>query len=175
MPILKYEDNLKIFCVPSTDGIFMDGDFCYDYNHEDMLRCIKSLGVPWHEGKGDNHFTFMMTFIGYLWDIPWKLVSLPERKCLKFQECIHTFLNDFCDHHHPCNLLDVQKIHGSLCHVAFIYTNGRSHLSSLSNFMSKFKNDEFKLLYVSSFYMVSDLHWWFDILSSPSIAQLLCP
>lgn len=118
-PVLKYEDDLKIFRTPSTDGVFIDGEFCYDYDREEMLRRIESLGVPWHEGKGDDYFTFVTTFIGYLWDIPQKLVSLPEGKRLKFQERVRRFLNDFCDHHHPCNLLDVQKIHGSLCHVAF--------------------------------------------------------
>ena len=108
---------------------FIDGDFRYHYNCEHMLRRIASLGVPWHKGKGDDHFTSITTFIGYLWDIPRKLVSLTEGKRLKFQEHVRRFLNDFCDGPRPCNLLDVQKIHGSLCHIAFVYTNGRSCLS----------------------------------------------
>jgi len=174
-PILKYEDDLKVFRMPSADGAFVDGEFRYDYDREDMLHRIEPLGVPWHPGKGDNRFTFITTFIGYLWDIPQRTVSLPEEKWLKFRERVRRFLNDFCDTHHPCHLLDVQKIHGSLCHVAFVYTHGRSRLSSISNFASKFKNDEFRTLYISSRSMVSDLRWWLNILSSPSIVRLLRP
>jgi len=174
-PVLKYEDDLKTFQTPSVAGIFIDGDFRYDYDCEEMLRCIEPLGVPWHEGKGDNHFMFVTTFIGYLWDIPQKLVSLPDEKRLKFQERIRRFLNNFCDTHHPCNLLNVQKIHGSLCHVAFVYINGHSCLASLSNFASKFKNDKYRTLYVSSRPMVTDLRWWLDTLSSPSIVRPLRP
>jgi hypothetical protein len=174
-PVLKYEDDLKIFRIPSADGAFIDGEFSYDYDRSDMMRRIESLGIPWNQEKGDDHFYSTTTFIGYLWDIPGKLVSLPEGKRLKFRERVRRFLNDFCDSHHPCHLLDVQKIHGSLCHVAFVYTDGRSRLSSLSNFTSKFKNDEFKSLYISNRSMISDLRWWWDTLSSPSIARPLRP
>jgi hypothetical protein len=174
-PILKYEDDLKIFRTPSAMGPFSDGGFCYDYDRDEMLRRISSLGVPWNEEKGDGSFTSITTFIGFLWDIPQRLVSLPERKRLKFQERVRRFLNDFCHHRHPCHLLDVQKIHGSLCHVAFVYIEGRSHLSSLSNFASKFKNDDYKTLYVSSRSMIHDLQWWLDVLSSPSISRPLHP
>src|SRR6266567_547053 len=174
-PVLKYEDDLKIFRTPSMAGTFIDGDFCYDYDHPEMLRRIEDLGIPWHEEKGDPLFSFITVFIGFLWDIPQRLVSLPEVKHLKFRERVRRFLNDFCDSHHPCHLLDIQKIHGSLCHVAFVYTDGRSRLSSLSNFASRFKNDEFKSLYISSHSTISDLRWWFDTLSSPSIVRALRP
>jgi len=174
-PVLKYEDDLKIFRIPSSAGTFVEGDFRYDYDRTEMLRHIEQLGVPWHEEKGDLFFTSTTVFIGYLWDIPGRVVSLPEEKRLKFHERVRRFLNDFCNSCHPCRLLDVQKIHGSLCHVAFVYTHGRSRLSSISNFTSKFKNDDFKSLYVSSRSMISDLRWWLDTLSSPSIVRQLQP
>ena len=101
-PVLKYKDDLKVFHISLVDGASINGEFHYDYDHEDMLHCIKHLSVPWHSGKGDIHFTFITNFIGYLWDISQKTVSLPEAKCLKFQECVCCFLNDFCDSHHPC-------------------------------------------------------------------------
>jgi len=59
--------------------------------------------------------------------------------------------------------------------VAFVYTHGRSRLSSISNFTSKFKNNDFKSLYVSSQSMVSDLRWWLDTLSSPSFVRQFRP
>jgi len=94
-PVPKYEDDLKIFCTPSSTGIFHNGDFSYDYDRTEMLRCITPLGVPWHDKKGDSHFLFVTTFIGFRWDIPRKLVSLPGDKQLKFYECVCHFLNDF--------------------------------------------------------------------------------
>src|SRR6266700_2068697 len=36
-PILKYKDDLKIFRIPSAAGSFIDGDFCYNYDHVEML------------------------------------------------------------------------------------------------------------------------------------------
>lgn len=94
-PVPKYEDDLKVFCVPSPPGTFHDGDSSYDYDHTKMLCHIAPLHVPWHEEKGDNHFLFITTFIGFQWDIPQKLVSLPDDKCLKFHKCVRHFLNDF--------------------------------------------------------------------------------
>ena len=88
-PVPKYGDDLKAFQFPSTSGSFMNGDFCYYYDLSKMLQCISSLGVPWHDEKGDECFSFVTTFIGFLWDIPQKLVSLPEGKRNKFQNILH--------------------------------------------------------------------------------------
>jgi hypothetical protein len=77
-PVPKYEDDLKVFHIPSPMGSFRDGDFCYDYDRAEMFRRIHPLGVPWHNEKGDDHFQFVTTFIGFRWDIPTKLVSLPS-------------------------------------------------------------------------------------------------
>src|ERR1700719_1636370 len=41
-PILKYEDDLKIFRIPSVTGSFTDGNFRYDYDREDMMRRIST-------------------------------------------------------------------------------------------------------------------------------------
>ena len=79
-PVPIYEDDLKVFRIPTATGAFLEGDFHYDYDRAEMLCHIESLGIPWHEEKGDDHFTFVTTFIGFQWDIPQKLVSLPEGK-----------------------------------------------------------------------------------------------
>jgi len=171
-PVPKYEDDLKVFHIPSPTGTFRDGDFFYDYDHAKMLCRIQPLGVPWQEEKGDDHFLFIMTFIGLCWDIPAKLVSLPEEKHLKFHEHVHRFLDDFrC---RPCHLLDVEKIHGSLCHVAFIYMGGRSCLPSLSNFVSSFHNNKVISRHPPHSTM-TDLTWWFQKLNITGISCALRP
>ena len=169
-PVPKYEDDLKVFRIPSPTGSFRDGDFFYDYDRAEMLRHIHPLGVPWHDEKGDDHFLFITTFIGFRWDIPNKLVSLPEEKRLKFHERVRRFLNDF--KHRPCHLLDVEKIHGSLCHVAFVYMDGRSRLPSLSNFASSFHNNEIITRYPPHS-MMTDLSWWLSKLQVGGASRAL--
>jgi hypothetical protein len=171
-PIAKYEDDLNIFRIPSTEGQFTEGEFRYDYDRAEMLRRVSSLGIPWHEEKGDGHFKFQTVFIGFLWDIPQKRVSLPETKRLKFLERVRLFLHRFSKK--PCHLLDVEKIHGSLCHVTFIYLEGRSHLPSLSNFAASFRGDEYQTRHPSHS-MLTDLRWWWERLSLPCTTRLLKP
>ena len=171
-PVLKYEDNLKVFRIPSQAGSFPDGNFFYNYDREEMLRRIHPLGVPWHDEKGDDHFLFITTFIGFRWDIPQKLVTLPEEKRLKFHERVRRFLNDF--KHRPCHLLDVEKIHGSLCHVAFVYMDGRSRLPSLSNFASSFHNNE-NITRYPPHSMMTDLSWWLTKLQVGGASRALRP
>ena len=171
-PVSKYEDDLKVFRTPSQTGTFRDGDFLYDYDRAEMLRRILPLGVPWHDEKGDDLFLFITTFIGFRWDIPQKLVTLPDEKRLKFLERVRRFLNDFQGR--PCHLLDVEKIHGSLCHVAFVYMDGRSRLPSLSNFASSFHNNEVITRYPPHS-MMTDLSWWFKKLEVGGVSRTLCP
>ena len=171
-PVPKYEDDLKAFRFPSASGLFIDGDFRYDYDRSEMLCRISSLGVPWHDEKGDECFSFVTTFIGFLWDIPQKLVSLPEGKRNKFHQRVLQFLVDF--EGRPCHLRDVEKIHGSLCHVAFVYLDGRSHLPSLSNFASTFHGDEFLTKYPPHS-LITDLKWWLVKLSLQGLSQSLRP
>jgi len=172
-PVPKYEDDLKPFRFPSPSGRFCDGDFFYDYDREEMLRRISPLCIPWHAEKCDNPFAFITTFIGLRWDIPNKLVSLPEPKRKKFYERVRQFLDRFDGH--PCQLLDVQKIHGSLCHVAFVYVEGRSHLPSLSNFAAKFPhNNEYATRFPPDS-VTTDLKWWLSTLSIPNVNRQLRP
>ena len=171
-PILKYEDDLKIFRYPVTSGIFHHDGFRYDYDCDEALSRISRLQVPWHKDKGDLSFSYITNFIGFRWYIPGKLVSLPEDKRLKFLNRVRIFLDCFMGHH--CSLLDVQKIHGSLCHVAFVYVQGRSCLPSLSNFIASFRDNEFILRYPPHS-MMSDLKWWLHILNDSNFHRELPP
>jgi hypothetical protein len=140
-PILKYEDDLKVFRYPVEEGVFSQDGFRYEYDRKEALSRISSLHVPWHKDKGDLVFLYITNFIGFCWDLPDRHVSLPEEKRLKFHNRVRIFLDCFSDH--QCSLLDIQKIHGSLCHVAFVYFQGRSRLPSLSNFIASFMGNEF--------------------------------
>jgi hypothetical protein len=171
-PIQKYEDDLKVFRFPTPDGPFIDGIYRYDYDRAEMLGRISSLNVPWQSEKGDDQFLFITTFIGFLWDIPQKTVGLPEPKRQKFHERVRRFLASF--RNQPCTLRDVEKIHGSLWHVAFVHLDGCLHLPSFSNFAASFQGDEF-ITRRPSHSMISDLNWWLEKLSHPYVTRFLCP
>lgn len=171
-PILKYEDDLKIFRYPVEEGSFKHDGFCYDYDRDEALSRISSLCVPWHKEKGDLTFLYITNFIGFRWDLPNKHISLPEEKRLKFRNRVRTFLDCFAGD--PCSLLDIQKIHGSLCHVAFVYIQGRSHLPSLSNFIASFMGNEFTRRYAPKS-LITDLKWWFQALDIPGFYRELSP
>jgi hypothetical protein len=66
-------------------------------------------------------------------------------------------------------LLDVEKIHGSLCHVAFVYAQGRSRLS---NFAASFYDNDFYCQYPPHS-MMSDLRWWLTTLNQPDFYREL--
>jgi hypothetical protein len=171
-PILKYEDDLKIFRYPVTNGFFQQDGFRYDYDRNEALSRISSLSVPWHKEKGDRDFLFITNFIGFRWDLPNRHVSLPDEKRLKFHNRVRIFLSCFSGH--PCSLLDIQKIHGSLCHVAFVYIQGRSRLPSLSNFIASFLGNEFARRYPPKS-MISDLKWWLQALDISGFYRTLVP
>ena len=169
-PVLKYEDDLKVFRSPTSSGTYYQDGFSYDYDRAAALSCIAPLQVPWHEEKGDSDFVFITDFIGFHWDIPNRRVSLPEGKRLKFLNRVRVFTDQFDGHR--CSLLDVEKIHGSLCHVAFVYTEGRSRLPSLSNFAASFHDNEFSHRYPPRS-MMSDLRWWLSSLNKPDFYREL--
>jgi hypothetical protein len=128
------------------------------------------LESTWNLWGRVNYTTFVTTFIGFLWDIPQKLVSLPEIKHQKFHEQVRRFLASFGTQ--PCTMRDIEKIHGSFCHIAFMHLDGRSRLPSLSNFAASFHGDEF-ITRRPSRSMITNLSWWLEKLSQPHVVQSL--
>lgn len=171
-PVCKYEDDLKVFRVPAHGAPFHEGVYSYSYDRDECVRRISELGVPWHPTKGDLYFLFVTDYIGFRWDIPRRLVSLPPPKRLKFLERVRVFLDRFSGHR--CHLNDIESLHGSLCHVAFVYLDGRSHLPSLSNFAASFQNDEYAMRYPPPS-VISDLRFWYKILQDADVSHPLIP
>ena len=172
-PIAKYEDDFSVYQTPVRDGVFVKGAFCYTYDKDEAASRISSLGVPWHKEKGDPCFLSVHVYIGFLWNLANHTISLPLEECLKFAEHVCLFILLYkCK---KCPLHEVDKIHGSLCHIAFIYIESHSHLPSLSNFAASFKGDE-HILHFTPRSMISDLKWWFDAIADrPAFVHSLLP
>ena len=171
-PVLKYEDDLNILRYPIPDGTFIDGQYRYAYNRDEILHRIAPLRVPWHPEKGDPYFSSTTTFIGMLWDLDNRRVSLPEQKRKKFLCRVSDFIHNF--QRGQCQLRDVERIHGSLCYISFIYRAGRSRLPSLSNFAASFLGDEFIRRYPPRS-LITDLRWWEKELEVTNFHRQLVP
>jgi hypothetical protein len=173
-PIVKFKDNLNIFRLPITGGSNPDSTltpYTYAYDRPQALSRIASLRIPWHPDKGQD-FTFSFTYLGFFWNIQNKTVTLHDHKCEKFLNRVNNFLASFTSGH--CQMQDMMKIHGSLCHIAYIYPDGRNHLPFLSNFICSFQDNNFTYHYPPNS-IITDLLWWKSILSCGCITRTLIP
>ncbi len=170
--MFKYEDDLNVIRLPSSTGDFHENSSLYAYDRASCLDFISSLDVPWHPEKGTPFFSVDFVFIGLRWDTVLKTVSLPEHKRLKFLDRVSSFIS--CFSKSPCKLRDVERIHGSLCYISFVYLEGRTYLPSLSNFACSFKGNTFISRYPTRS-LLSDLKWWRNTLSLTSSPRQLTP
>jgi hypothetical protein len=136
-PICKYEDDLNVFRYPIPKA---DGSLTFTYDRQAALDLIAPLRVPWHPDKGQD-FSTLVIFLGFLWDIATKSVSLAKPKRIKFLDRVISFITSFSNTR--CQIHDIMRIHGSLCHITYVYPLGRSRLASLSTFISTFNDDSF--------------------------------
>ena len=160
-PMIKWVDDFNVFRFPiAGDGIVTP--FIYAYDLASMKDRISDLNVPWHPNKGQD-FKDTVVYVGFLWDLPARTVSLTENKRFKFKRRFNDFLRDYRSNR--ISEKEVLKLSGSLSHIAFVYTSGRSYLSSLYTFSASFVS-KFRPRWVPAS-VLSDLAHWSKILDSP--------
>jgi hypothetical protein len=71
-------------------------------------------------------------------------------------------------------MIDIMKLHGSLCHLVFVYQEGRIYLPSLSNFVASFSDNLYMECYPTSDVM-RNVEWWEKALSGPGMIHRLFP
>ena len=76
----------------------------YDFKHINQIS--DCLGIPWEPSK-DTPFSSAPVFIGFVWDIENKTVTLTPAKCSKYIVAIHIWLSTTAH-----TLEQVQKLHG---------------------------------------------------------------
>jgi hypothetical protein len=173
-PVNRYEDDLLAFRFPISsiyDLVSLSTRFTYAYDRMEALALIGDVNTPWHPlAKKGQNFDFEAPYIGYHFDIAGKRAKIPEPKREKFLRRVRTFVALF--RHHQCQIDDVDKLHGSLCHLTFIHSLGRSHLPALSTFSASFKGDTYMKRYAPASVWTA-LQWWDDTLSKPNIWRSL--
>ncbi|KXN87321.1 hypothetical protein AN958_08946 [Leucoagaricus sp. SymC.cos] len=172
-PIVKYEDDITVLRYPKTTSSFTSQGFFYTYDKSLVIHIVSPLHIPWHPEKGTPEFISVFAYIGLQWDFNLKRVSLPEEKRQKHLGRVRSFITQY--QRGKCTLLEVQKIHGSLCYISFVYCDGRSRLPSISNFSMRFDRSNSSQALYPPRSMISDLRWWLRRLEDPNIYRDLTP
>ena len=136
--------------------------FSYSEQHLDQLS--KQLGLPWKEEKS-TAFSSSVVYLGFIWDLDSKTVTLHPDKQRKYQTCICEWLS--CKHH---TLQQTQSLYGKLLHTTYIVPHGRLYLTKLEKMIpTYFSNPNKPHRAIKS--LLSDLQWWLMLLKSASISR----
>ena len=165
--VLKWVDDFIIFRAPS--GSDANG-FVYHYDLDHVKGSVAALGIPWNLKK-EKDFASLVVYIGFLWDLKEKRVSLTEKKRLKSLAKVNSFITAFSGMRAPLDT--TQSLLGTLAHIAFVYQRGRPFLPALQHFISTFISPHECRFPKPR--MMSDLAWWRDTLIAPCIYRQLQP
>lgn len=168
-------DDHTLFRFAVGGGLILpDGSvspFLYKHGLVDIYAESKPLGVPWHPLKWRD-FATLFIYLGLLWDLVSHTVTLPNEKREKYLHKLADVLSRLASGGRV-SLKEAMSINGTLSHVTFVIPRGRSYLCNLSSFISTFSS-RFSSRYPPPS-VVSDLKWWFNILSSPPTPRNLVP
>jgi hypothetical protein len=130
----------------------------------DIDRLSDKLDIPWEKSK-DVPFTSSIMYLGFVWDLNDKTVTISLKKKVKYLDVICKWQSSKI-----YTLEDVQKLYSKLLHTCLIVPHGRAYLTSLEAMLGIFQNSPFKPRH-SPCGTASDLDWWFNRLSSPQLIQ----
>jgi len=176
-PIKKWVDDHAMFRFPVAGGVLgPDGSISsYEYLFDllSIFDATRPLGIPWHPDKCTD-FNTIFTYLGFLWDLVERSVSLPEAKRLKYLAKLDSILSSLSKSPF-LSFKDVLSIHSTLSHVAFVIPHGRAFLSNLSRFTSLFPREARFARRKPPPSVISDLKWWREVLSNAPPARILTP
>jgi hypothetical protein len=158
--IAKWVDDLGIFKYPNQR-----------FTLADIRRELEKLGWILSEEKVFD-FAIIVMYIGFLWNIQLKTVSLPEAKREKFllrvQQWIIAAASGVTAH-------DTEKLLGSLNHVSHIHPIGRSFLCATQTFLNEFRSPSRFTTRTPSREVVAEMKTWQQLLSIPHATRSLIP
>ena len=140
------------------------GKLVYPYDFDEINEITGPLGVPWESSK-DVPFSSSVPFIGFLWNLDQKTVTLTEPKKAKYIQAIHEWKKL------PTHTLEeTQKLYGKLLHCCHIIPRGRAYLTSLEKMMATFRDRPFTPRHPPK-HLEAELTWWESTLSLPSLSR----
>lgn len=133
-PNAKWVDDLFNFRFP-VGRCEASGAYIYGHDLGSILKILTPLGVPWSGEKWPvGGYATTGIYIGFLWDLELKRVSLPEGKHLKHLAKVEEFLEQATAKR--VNYKTICSLNGSLTHIAFVYPQGRTFLGNLCAFIA---------------------------------------
>jgi len=139
-------------------------DALFTYCFADIDKLSKILGIPWEPAK-DIFFSSRAPFIGFLWDLATRTVSIPESKKKKYLAAIQEW-----EARSTHTLLEVQQLYGKLLHASLVLPAGRAYLVSLESMLAIFNNHPYMPHHAPKS-TNGDLRWWKSHLAQPSISR----
>ena len=169
-PNEKWVDDLINFRYPISE--VAPGVYVYGHDIDDIFDLSHQLRVPWSAKKSGRHGTTGI-YLGFLWDLLERSVSLPEEKRAKYLAKIADALNTLeGGSKMPCKM--AITLAGTLSHIAFVYPHGRAYLTNLYAFVASFgpRPSDFLSRWPPKS-LISDLRWWHTTLGTPGIKRAL--
>ena len=143
-----------------------DHDALFTYALSDINALSDELGIPWETSK-DQPFAHSTIYIGFIWNLQDKTVSLTPTKLEKYLRAIDEW-NARATH----TLEDVQKIYGKLLHTASLIPAGRAYLTGFERMMAVCGKKPF-LPHHPDKAIKDDLLWWRHIISTGKASCLI--
>ena len=109
-----------------------DAENNYSYNDFNIDLLSNHLGIKWENSK-TIPWGFQTQFLGFLWNLENRTVSIPDTKKEKYLAAIEEW--ELLPTH---SLLEVQRLHGKLLHVTLVAPEGRAYLTNLETMLATF-------------------------------------
>lgn len=143
-------------------------DKLFTFNLQDVNETSDDLGIIWELLK-DQPFAPSTIYIGFLWDIARRTVSLSTMKVDKYLAAIAKWKK------RPAHVLqDVQELYGKLLHACEAVQRGRAYLTSLEEMLSHCGAKPF-LPHRAGTRVAKDLEWWSRLLQSGGVTRAIYP
>ncbi|KAF5384239.1 hypothetical protein D9615_003418 [Tricholomella constricta] len=139
-------------------------DAAYTYASVDIDHISRTLGIPWEPSKTVD-FDSNVQYLGFIWDLQERTVSVPTVKKEKYLQAIRDWQAQ------PTHTLaEVQKLHGKLLHVSLIVPAGRAYLTRLEAMLGTFNSRPFTPHHAPTG-TDHDLEWWTRTLAHPCVSH----
>ena len=126
---------------------------------EDIDDYSAHLGIPWQHSK-DLPFSSSTSYLGFMWDLAVRTMSLSERKKIKYAEVLDSWCQ-CCTH----TLKELEQLYGKLLHASLVIPQGHAYITGLEAMFPLFCHEPFKPR-TPPRAVPQDLTWWTSHLRS---------
>ncbi len=95
LEVFKWVDDFDILRYASKTITLGDGSVLYHYSFDlsTIFEVSAPLGIVWHPITEKGHdFAFETVYVGFLWNLKTRMVSLPDKKRVKYLLKVTSFL-----------------------------------------------------------------------------------